>query len=38
MKWIVREEPQRTEEREPQAICVVNSGFEIRNNLARIVC
>lgn len=28
----------RTEEREPQAICVVNSGFEIRHNLASMAC
>lgn len=27
----------RTEEREPQAIYVVNSGFEIRNNFVRMV-
>lgn len=35
MKWVVRAGSQKTKEREPQAICVVHSGFEIRHNFAK---
>lgn len=35
---VKEEESGRAEKRAPQALCAVISGFEIRNNIARMTC